>query len=195
MNAEKMLPIDLLRKRRSLVAAKIVDPGPTEHELGLIIEAGLRVPDHGRCGPWRVQVISKKGPLAHGKLYGELYKRENSDASGEQIEYWLNRPSSAPCLLAITCHINQAKIEKIPASEQHLSVGALCQNILNASHALGYVAQWLTEWPSYHDEVKKILGHSAETEISGFIFIGTAAEEPSERKRVSADEVVSFWDG
>ena len=60
MNAEKMLPIDLLRKRRSLVAAKIVDPGPTEHELGLIIEAGLRVPDHGRCGPWRVQVISKK---------------------------------------------------------------------------------------------------------------------------------------
>ncbi len=51
MNAEKMLPIDLLRKRRSLVAAKIVDPGPTEHELGLIIEAGLRVPDHGRCGP------------------------------------------------------------------------------------------------------------------------------------------------
>ena len=181
MNAEKMLPIDLLRKRRSLVAAKIVDPGPTEHELGLIIEAGLRVPDQGQ--------------VALGKLYGELYKRENSDASGEQIEYWLNRPSSAPCLLAITCHINQAKIEKIPASEQHLSVGALCQNILNASHALGYVAQWLTEWPSYHDEVKKILGHSAETEISGFIFIGTAAEEPSERKRVSADEVVSFWGG
>ena len=73
MNAEKMLPIDLLRKRRSLVAAKIADPGPTEHELGLIIEAGLRVPDHGRCGPWRVQVISKKGQLALGKLYGELY--------------------------------------------------------------------------------------------------------------------------
>ena len=122
MNAEKILPIDLLRKRRSLVAAKIVDPGPNEHELGLIIEAGLRVPDHGRCGPWRVQVISKKGQLALGKLYGELYERENSDASDEQIEYWLNRPSSAPCLLAITCHINQAKIEKIPASEQHLSV-------------------------------------------------------------------------
>ena len=74
-------------------------------------------------------------------------------------------------------------------------MGALCQNILNASHALGYVAQWLTEWPSYHDEVKKILGHRVETEISGFIFIGTAAEEPGERKRISADDVVSFWDG
>jgi nitroreductase len=195
MNAENMLPIDLLRKRRSLVAAKIVDPGPTDHELSLIIEAGLRVPDHGRCGPWRVQVISKKGQQALGKLYAELYGRENKDASTEQIEYWLNRPSSAPCLVAITYHINQAKIEKIPACEQHLSVGALCQNILNASHALGYVAQWLTEWPSYHDEVKKILGHSVETEISGFIFIGTAAEEPSERKRIGADEVVSYWDG
>ena len=91
MNAENMLPIDLLRKRRSLVAAKIVDPGPTQHELGLIIEAGLRVPDHGRCGPWRVQVISKKGQQALGKLYAELYGRENKDAPTEQIEYWLNR--------------------------------------------------------------------------------------------------------
>ena len=43
MNAENMLPIDLLRKRRSLVAAKIVDPGPTDHELSLIIEAGLSI--------------------------------------------------------------------------------------------------------------------------------------------------------
>ena len=28
-------------------------------------------------------------------------------------------------------------------------------NILNASHALGFGAQWLTEWPAFKDEVKQ----------------------------------------
>ena len=71
----------------------------------------------------------------------------------------------------------------------------MCQNILNASHALGYSAQWLTEWPAYHKDVKQILGHEENIEIFGFIFIGTAIEPPKERKRVGAGEVVSEWSG
>ena len=76
-----------------------------------------------------------------------------------------------------------------------LSCGALCQNILNGAHAVGYVAQWITEWPAYHAEVKKALGHAAATEIVGFIHIGSAIEEPQERKRVGAENVVSEWAG
>jgi len=79
--------------------------------------------------------------------------------------------------------------------EQKLSGGALCQNLLNGAHALGYVAQWLTGWPAYHPEVKKALGHSNETEIIGFIFIGTAEQPKMERERASAEKVVSEWTG
>jgi nitroreductase len=71
----------------------------------------------------------------------------------------------------------------------------MCQNILNASHAIGYSAQWLSEWPAYHKEVKNILGHIENIEIYGFIFIGTATEPPKERKRVGAEDVVSEWLG
>jgi len=187
--------IELLRNRRSVVAANLSEPGPTEDELNTIIEVGLRVPDHSRCGPWRIQIIRKEGQVKLGQLYADLFAKEDASPTEEQIQYWRQRPKSAPILLAITCYPNEQKLHKIPLWEQILSGGAMCQNILNASHALGYSAQWLTEWPAYHKDVKQILGHEENIEIFGFIFIGTAIEPPKERKRVGAGEVVSEWSG
>ncbi len=188
-------PIDFIRMRRSVMAANITEPGPTPEELKIIIEAGLRVPDHSRCGPWRIQIIGKKGQFALGELYAELFAAENEEANEDMIEYWRQRPTTAPCLLAITFYPNQDKIHKVPLIEQQMSVGAMCQNLLNGAHALGYVAQWLTEWPSYHDNVKRRLGHDPSIKFLGFIFIGTAVAPPKERNRIGAGEIVSNWDG
>ncbi|MEE2998419.1 MAG: nitroreductase [Pseudomonadota bacterium] len=187
--------IDFLRSRRSVVAANLSEPGPNHEELNSILEIGLRVPDHSRCGPWRIQIVRKEGQVKLGELYASLFTKEDENPTQEKIDYWRSRPQSAPILLAITCYPNEEKLHKIPLWEQILSGGALCQNILNAAHALGYSAQWLTEWPAYHKDVKKILGHEEEIEIYGFIFIGTAIEPPKERKRISAEEVVSEWKG
>ena len=184
---------EFLRTRRSVVAANLVEPGPDAATLEAIIEIGLRVPDHSRCGPWRIQIIGKEGQAKLGDLYATLYAKDNPDATESQIEYWRERPQTAPVMLAVTCHPNQEKIHKIPLWEQVLSGGALCQNLLNGAHALGFAAQWLTEWPAYHSEVMTCLGHPPETEVYGYIFIGTASEPPSERKRIGADDVVSTW--
>ena len=187
--------IEFLRTRRSVVAANLGEPGPTEDELNTIIEVGLRVPDHSRCGPWRIQIVRKDAQAKLGELYAELFAKESKTPTEEMIEYWRLRPQSAPILLAITCYPKEEKLEKIPLWEQILSGGALCQNILNASHAMGYSAQWLSEWPSYHKDVKNLLGHKEDTEIYGFIFIGTAIMPPKEHKRIGAEDVVSEWLG
>ncbi len=142
--------VEFLRNRRSVVAANLAEPGPTEDELNTIIEIGLRVPDHSRCGPWRIQIIHKSAQAKLGALYAELFEAENENPTPQQIEYWRDRPQSAPVLLAITCYPNEEKMHKVPLWEQILSGGAVCQNILNASHAMGYSAQWLSEWPAYH---------------------------------------------
>ncbi len=187
--------IEFLRTRRSVVAANLGEPGPSEEELNTIIEVGLRVPDHSRCGPWRIQIIRKDAQAKLGELYAELFAKEDENPTEEMIEYWRQRPQSAPILLAVTCYPNEEKMHKIPLWEQILSGGALCQNILNASHALGYSAQWLSEWPSYHKDVKNLLGHKEDIELYGFIFIGTATMPPKERKRIGAEDVVSEWLG
>ncbi len=188
-------PIEFIRTRRSVLAANIIEPGPSAEELDIIIDAGLRVPDHSRCGPWRLQIIGKEGQNKLGDLYADLFTRENDDATQEQINYWRTRPATAPCLVVVTCYPNEEKIHKVPLIEQQMSVGALCQNLLNGAHALGYVGQWLTEWPSYHGDVKALLGHAPEIAIIGFMFLGTSSEPPKERKRVGAEEVVSHWNG
>lgn len=188
-------PIELITTRRSVVAANMTDPGPNDEDLDTIIAAGVRVPDHGRVGPWRIQVIRKEAQAKLGGLYGKLFKEDNPDAPDDLVEFNRQRPSRSPILLAITFHPDPERYVKVPNSEQILSCGALCQNILNGAHALGYVAQWITEWPAYHAEVKKALGHDPATEIVGFIHIGSATEAPQERKRVGAESVVSEWTG
>ncbi len=190
-----LTPLEFIRTRRSVVAANLTEPGPSDEELNIIIECGLRVPDHSRCGPWRIQIVRKDGQAKLGELYAKLYAAENEETGAEQIEYWRQRPSSAPTLLVVTCYPDQEKIHKVPLIEQQMSVGAACQNILNGAHAMGYSAQWLTEWPAYHAEVKALLGHAADVELIGFMFIGTAAEPPKECRRIGAEDVVTEWAG
>ncbi len=185
--------MSFLKKRRSMLAAKLNDPGPNKQQLDDIITAGIRVPDHGRCSPWNVKIISKEGQKKLGKFLSEIFEKNNQFEKKEQIDYWYNRPQSAPCLLVISFNPKEDNLSKIPLIEQKLSCGAFCQNILNASHALGFSAQWLTEWPAYNTEVKKFLGYREGTKILGFIYIGTSSETPKERKRANLSDIVTYF--
>jgi nitroreductase len=184
--------IDLLLTRRSVVAKDMGEPGPDDATLDKILGAGIRVPDHGKLGPWRIQVLRKAGQKALGEVLAKIYAAENPGAEERLVEAERQRPQRAPILLAVTARIDPHH-PKIPVMEQQLSGGALCQNILVAAHASGFVAQWLTEWPAFHPEVRKALGHAPETEIIGFIYIGTPMTPPNERPRPTLEQVVSEW--
>ena len=178
-----------------MVAQNLVRPGPNKTELETILQAGLRVPDHGVTQPWRIQVISKKGQKALGELLLEIFKRENPDARDALQKLEWERPQRSPTLLVVTSHPNPDRYAKVPHIEQLMSAGAVCQNLLIAANALGYSAQWITGWPAYHGEVRQALGHSLDTEIVGFIHIGTAKEPPKERARPEFEKIISEWEG
>src|SRR6185312_17535316 len=50
-----MTAIDTLLTRASV--SDLVDPAPEGPELDLILQAGLRAPDHGKLRPWRFVLI------------------------------------------------------------------------------------------------------------------------------------------
>ena len=66
-----------------------------------------------------------------------------------------------------------AKGHRIPEVEQLLSAGAAVQNIMLAAKARGFGAMWKTGAPAYDASVKQALGVAADSEIVGFLYLGT----------------------
>ena len=185
--------IDLLLSRRSVLAKDLGEPGPSAEQLETILAAGLRVPDHGRVEPWRIQVLHKAAQASLARLCREIFERENADASSVLIEAEHERMQRSPLLLVVSSHPDPQRFVKVPAIEQVLSAGALCQNMLIAAQALGFGAQWVTGWPAYHPRIRTALGHTTDTEIVGFVHIGTPPAPPRERARPDPEAIISEW--
>jgi nitroreductase len=185
--------IDLLLTRRSVLAKDLGEPGPNPADVDTIIKAGLRVPDHGRVEPWRIQILHKPAQQALAALCAKIFARENPAAAEAQLAAERERMQRSPLLLVVSSHPDPQRFAKVPAIEQVLSAGALCENLLIAAQALGYGAQWVTGWPAYHPEVRRALGHSADTDIVGFVHLGTAAAVPHDRPRPDPAAIVGEW--
>ncbi len=183
--------IDFLTTRRSTVARMMDEPGPSDDEMKKIMEAGMRVPDHGRLTPWRFIVIRGDARDTIGNVIADAFKRNNPDAIEEQIEIEQERLTRAPVVIAVVSRVQ--KEHKIPEWEQMLSAGAACQTMLIAAQSMGYAAQWLTEWYAYDDDVKAAIGAEAGDEIAGFVYLGTGTGKLSDRARPEYDNIVSEW--
>jgi len=183
--------IDFLTTRRSTVARMMGDPGPNDDELRQIMEAGMRVPDHGRLTPWRFIVIRGDARDTIGDVIATSFKRNNPDAIQEQIEIEQERLTRAPIVIAVVSRVHRE--HKIPVWEQILSSGAACQTMLIAAQSMGYAAQWLTEWYAYDSDVKKAIGAEADDEIAGFVYLGNPVGELTDRARPIYDHIVSEW--
>jgi nitroreductase len=185
--------IDVITQRQSVGADFLVEPGPGPDDLQKILSAALRVPDHGRLFPWRIQVLDKAAQKDLAEVYVARYKALHPDARDNQVEHERKRPQRAPILLVVSNRLDP--MHKIPVLEQTLSGGALCMNILNAAHALGFAANWVTGWPAFDDEVKRALGVPPNSQIIAFIHLGTPGAPPKDRIRPKLEDIVSTWKG
>jgi nitroreductase len=180
--------IDLLLSRRSGSAKAMTGPGPDAAELATILKAAARVPDHGKLFPWRFVVFEGDARTRAGKLLVEaLYETEK--LSEERAAQEAGRFLRAPVVVAVVSRTREGI--PIPLWEQELSAGAVCQTMLMAAHALGYVANWLTEWYAYHPGVKERFGLKPGERIAGFIYIGKSAVPLEERVRPDMEKIVT----
>lgn len=183
--------IEHMLTRRSVSARLLSEPGPDEAALEKILQAATRVPDHGKIHPWRLILIRGEARKTLGKVLHDAYPDQEADASPAKLDLEAMRFTRAPLVIAVVSSIHSP--HKIPEWEQTLSVGAVCMNLLSASLALGFGANWITEWYAYHPKVHAALGLAANEKIAGFVYIGTAAQKPEDRPRPPLGEVVSEW--
>lgn len=183
--------IDLLLTRRSAKALTMVEPGPDAGELETILRAGARVPDHGKLAPWRFIIFRGEARAAFGAELAGLFASAEPRATEDQITFEAGRFMRAPVVVAVISRVMPGI--KIPEWEQTLSVGAVCQNMLVAATALGFGAQWLTEWYAYSEEVNRVLGLGENERVAGYLYFGSESVPKDERPRPDLSEITSEW--
>ena len=178
-----------LLTRRSVAARWLGEPGPTKAEIDTLLTIATRVPDHGRLAPWRFILIQGDARQRLGDIQAAFFQADNPEAEPEKVATERSRFSHAPLVVAVVSSVKPSP--KIPESEQVLSAGAVCMNLLHAAKALGYGAVWLSGWSSFDRRVLDALGLAPHERIAGYIHIGTSTELPTERPRPVLAEIVS----
>lgn len=175
-----------LALRRSTSAVTLAEPAPDQGQIGDLLRLAARAPDHGKLAPWRFIILDGAGKAAFAeRLDGIARTRRDPVLSAKLAKLKI------PPLAVVV--VSSPKAATIPEWEQLLSAGAVCTNLTYAALAMGFGANWITDWYSYDAEATAILGLAENEKVAGFVLIGTPREAPLERDRPSLDPLVTRW--
>ena len=177
---ERLRAVELLLSRQSVNLLQ--EPAPDGAELDLILDAGLRAPDHGRLRPWRFVLIRGQQRQAWADRLAQAAEARdpvNGKAMAEKSRAWVAR---TPLIIAVGMDMKECKIPEI---EQMLSAGAAAMNMLNAIHLLGYGGMWVTGANSYDPAINKALGFEAPSRLVGFLGVGTPRPQPADAPKIA----------
>ena len=176
-----------LERRRSASALTLAGPGPGPEALKALLAVAARVPDHGKLSPWRFVVLNG---AAKATFVAGLERIAAGRADAPKATAKLGKLRTPPVSIAVLSRIVEGDI---PEWEQVLSAGAVCTLMIVAAQAMGFGANWITDWYAYDNDALKLLGAEPGERVAGFIHLGTPTEAPLERVRPNVDAITRTW--
>jgi nitroreductase len=185
--------IAFLSTRKSIPIKEMTEPGPSDDEIETMLRIASRVPDHGKLAPWRFILYRGDARLEAGRRLAELAEQLEGPLTETRQQQELTRFSRAPLVIGV---VSVPKPHpKIPEWEKFLSGGAAAMNLCLAANALGYAANWISNWYSDNAEGRRLLGLKPEERVIGFVHIGSHKGEVVDRARPALTEIVSDYAG
>jgi nitroreductase len=179
--------VAFLAKRRSASAMGLTAPGPDDAELADLLRLAARVPDHGKLSPWRFVILRGPSKDIFADRITALAADQVNPVKANAALRKLTRPPL--CVAVISRYIPG----EIPEWEQRQSASAVCMQLLLAASALGWGANWITDWYSYDPRALEILGLHVGEQVAGYLYLGTTAEQPQERPRPDVAAITTEW--
>lgn len=183
--------LELLKTRRSVKPIEMTGPAPSAAEVETMLTIAARVPDHGKLTPWRFIVFEGAARENAGVLIARRFEETHPEATADQVTFERNRLARAPLVVAVVSRA--VPHAKIPEWEQQMSAGAAAMALVVAANAMGYAANWITEWYAYDRPMLDRLGLAGHERIAGFVHIGRPRRPPEERDRPALADIVTRY--
>ncbi len=181
-----------LKSRKSASAKAMTGPGPSKAQMDEILEIAVRVPDHGKLAPWRFILIEGEGRARIGQGFADLWANSHPTHGAESLDFQRGLFMRAPVVLVV---VSTAAVHgKIPVWEQQMSAAAVCYNAVLAAMALGFDAQWQSDWVAYDEGAKAVMGFASEEKVAGIIYIGTSSVVLEDRPRPDVSSLLTRID-
>jgi nitroreductase len=178
--------LTFLARRRSVSAVTLTEPAPSADELDALLRLATRVPDHGKLAPWRFIV-------AEGSDKARLVERLEALATSRGDASLVGKLAKLRIPPLAVFVVSAPREGAIPEWEQRLSAGAVCTTLLYAALAIGYGANWITDWYSYDAGATAVIGLADGERVAGCLLMGTPREPPLERERPDPRPLVTRW--
>jgi nitroreductase len=183
--------VSFLKSRKSASAKAMGGPGPTAAQLDEILHIAVRAPDHGKLNPWRFVIFEGTAREKVGQRFAARWAVLHPDHGQDSLNFQQGLFTRAPLVILVAS--TAAPHVKIPVWEQQMSAAAVCYNVVLAAQALGFDAQWQTDWVAYDAGAKQAMGVTEAENVAGVIYIGTSTVPLEDRPRPEVSALVTKW--
>ena len=93
--------------------------------------------------------------------------------------------------LAKAAGVSVATVDRV-LNGRHKVREETARRVYDAANAIGYVANWLTEWFAFDERAYPLLGVNAGEKVAGFIHVGSTDFPVTERPRPELSDTVTW---
>ncbi|HEY0956298.1 MAG TPA: nitroreductase family protein [Roseateles sp.] len=173
MNPDPLL--QSLLDRYSVGPKHLVEPGPGDEQLALMMAAALRAPDHAELVPYRFKLVRGGARVDMAALFAGAAREAGKGEEGAALD--AERALRPPVTVAVVARIDLGH-PLVPAHEQWAAVGGAICNFLLAAHLLGFGGKMLSGAKVRNPAIAAAFCEPGET-LVGWIALGTPARKPS----------------
>jgi len=183
--------LTLIRTRQTVLPKRLVAPGPDAAQLQLLFEAAAAAPDHEQRLPWRFIGVPADQRARLAEVFALALLDRDPAALPQQVEMAREKAHRAPLLMLAVARLDDADTD-VPAAERWVSLGCAIQNMLLASHAMGYGSA-LTSGRAVDSPRLRELFALAPGEVPVcFVNVGTVSAAKSRKPRPDAARFFSW---
>jgi nitroreductase len=185
--------IDFLLSRKSPPISVINEPAPSALELETMIRIATRVPDHGLLEPWRFIEYRGEARAKVGEFLAKRIVEIEGEVSEQRVIQEKSRFTRAPLVVGVVSVPREHP--RVPDWEKFISGGNAAFALVLAAHALGYSANWVSNWYADDAPCRAFMGLAPEERAIGFVHIGTIDVKVPDRPRPDPKAVLTAYAG